>query len=449
MRFDRVVGLRQPCDGRSSRWLMKPIWIRPGEIYSGPLAYILRVLFQNRKTQVAFTQDISLAGLIFDHTSAASEPINLSFFQSLVTQQKYRHADYFDAEPTLYFPNTRQPDWLGTAFYLINACQEFVSASSPGSAVGDRYGRFPYEDSLQFKFGVVGKNLVQNCFDNFVAEHPTLGLSATVDRRTRVFLSHDIDTIYGSFLQDGLWALKRGRLDIVLKLVMNEILRRPHWKNMDFISQLHTDHGLKSTFFWLATERVGENGVKNADYALRKEPNILRPVASKGLHKSCDSSTFKEELAMLPFETTYNRYHFLKFDLPNAWNDLEDAGISLDASLGFADHYGFRNNYGLPFQPYNFATQEAYRFLEVPLNVMDGTFHKYMKVPVAETASMMIAFLEQHKANAIISILWHNTFFTRYKYGGYLNEYQKVLRYLIENQIPSITPEEMLTEFAL
>lgn len=428
---------------------MKRLFIRQDQIYTGPLTYILALLHQNKSWPLQWVHQKADADLIFDHEDALSLPINLPFFESLLQKKVFSHTSYFHGTPLLKFPGSDQPDWLGTAFYMVNACQEYQSGNSSATAQVpvDQYGRFPFEHSYQQKFGVITQNLVQTYLDSFCAAHFPASDNATKKRPTKVFLSHDIDTIHGSFLQDGKWALKKGRLDIVMKLVMNEILRKPHWRNIDKIAQLHSEHDLKSTFFWLATQQVGSNGVKNADYSTDQLKSLLRFTESNGLHKSCNGTNFREELQLLPFDTTLNRYHFLKFGLPASWKELEEAGVTLDASLGFAEHYGFRNSYGLPYQPYNFETGKAFNFVEVPLNVMDGTLQRYMQVPLKETASRIIGFLSEHPTDAVVSILWHNTFFTNYKYGGYLEEYKKVLLYLLEQDIQSITPQEILTEF--
>ncbi len=135
------------------------------------------------------------------------------------------------------------------------------------------------------------------------------------------------------------------------------------------------------------------------------------------------------------------------FNVPAAWDHLQESSIMLDASLGFAERFGFRNGYGLPFRPYNLKTDLQYDFIEVPLNVMDGTFYKYMNIPVDKTADLIINFLEKNKLNSIVSILWHNTFFTNYKYKGYLDEYKKILTYILESNLKSVSPQEIINEY--
>ncbi len=422
------------------------VFIRNHQIYSKPLEFILSILAKNKRFSITWEQEKPNAQIIFDHEDTRSVPINIDFYNSLLNKRIFNYESHFEKNPFLLFPNSNRPDWLGTAFYMINSFQEYVR--EPNDDILDQYGRFPYERSYQYKFDCIEKNLVQTYLDNFCNEYLLSTEAITVQKPTRVFLSHDVDTIYGSFLQDGLWALKHGKLDIILKLTMNELLRTPHWKNMDRIRKIHSEYDLKSTFFWLATKKVDKNKIKNADYSIGKLNRVLQFSTSNGLHKSSYHSTFEEELRSLPFRTELNRYHFLKFNLPSSWEAIESSGLKFDASLGYAERYGFRNSYGLPFSPYNISTGLSYDFTEVPLNVMDGTLHRYMKIPLNETANHVIDFLENNLTNSIISILWHNTYFTDYKYSGYLEEYKKILFYLSETKIKSITPEEIINEFS-
>ncbi|HMC98244.1 MAG TPA: hypothetical protein VKG92_11350, partial [Flavobacteriales bacterium] len=240
---------------------------------------------------------------------------------------------------------------------------------------------------------------------------------------------------------------KRGRVDVLARLVFNELVGRPDWRNFDRIQRLHDENDLVSTFFWLATRKRGKNGLRNADYDVDRLKKHIGSLVSNGLHKSGADLSIRAELGLLPFTTVLNRFHFLRFDLPRSWQELDAAGIKLDASLGFAEQIGFRNSYGLPFTPYDPVRQGPFGFVEVPLNIMDGTLHRYMGLSPHEAVNRTIDLLDRHRANAVISILWHNTSFTSYKYKGYLAVYKTVIAYLRENRIASISPEEMMEEY--
>jgi hypothetical protein len=421
------------------------VYIRNGELYSKPLEYILALLAKNKSCPISFINEKNTAQLIFDHNDPLSLPINIELFDSLLVKKIFHHEAYFKKEPLLSFADSNNPDWLGTAFYMINSFQEY--SVQHDLELPDNYGRFRFDRTYQHKFDCIEKNLVQQYLDNFCAEHlPDIERLAE-KKKTRIFISHDIDTIHGSMIEDGLWALKRGRLDIILKLIINEVLLKPDWKNIDKIVKINSTYDLVSTFFWLATKKTAQNGIKNADYKVEKVKNIIDISVNNGIHKSCYSSSFSEEMKMLPFTTDFNRYHYLRIHLPDSYKELDEAKILFDSSLGFAERFGFRNSYGLPFRPFDIEKQTAFNFVETPMNIMDGTLKRYMSIPLHQTAKRMIDFIENNLTDTIISIVWHNTYFTNYKYSGYLQEYKKVLLYLHEMKIKFITPQEIIDEY--
>lgn len=418
------------------------IYIRQGEVYSKPIEYLFNLLGKNKSKEFIFCKEKSDGEIIADHEHANSIPISAEFYKNVLIKRIFDWKFHFKIQPLIQSSDGRT-DHLATAFYMLNCFQEYNLTSDKS----DNIGRFKYVFSYQNKFGCVEENLVQKHFDSFCRETLPLAHLATKNKKTKVFLSHDIDTIYGSFIEDGFWAIKHGRLDIILKLISEAVMLKPGWINMDKIVKIHSEYELKSTFFWLVNKGKGVDNIKNADYSAKKIKHIISKIESNGLHKSCSKDSFNEELAKLPVPTKLNRYHFLRFQVPMAWNDIEKSDIKFDASLGFAERYGFRNNYGTPFRPYNINESKPYNFIEVPLNLMDGTFHRSMKIPKKKTAELIIQFFEKNKENCILSLLWHNTYFTNYKYNGYLDEYKKILSYFYEVKLPSITPKEILDEY--
>ena len=245
-------------------------------------------------------------------------------------------------------------------------------------------------------------------------------------------------------------------------MLFSEAIRRPAWFNIDDILKLHSAYDVRSTFFFLTEKgwflpENGQNteGVFHADYDVHKPriqqlfKNIRAQKSEIGLHKSAFiSSDFNAELKKLPIDKTRsNRYHFLKFQLPEAWQTMEKAGIQLDASLGFAEQFGFRNSYGLPFSPYNFETKQAMNLVVTPLNIMDGTMEYYMHMPTSEIAQTIISFLDNNRKDAILSLLWHNREFSPFRFEAYLGIYKQVLTYLHETKMPTVTASEIVEMF--
>jgi hypothetical protein len=335
-------------------------------------------------------------------------------------------------------------------FYLVNSINEYAKNIN----TCDNLGRFKFSESIIKESGIENNTVLQ-LMKSTINDHLILKQFFKINNHKSYFyLSHDIDSVYGSLTQDGLWAIKKGRMDVLMKLFFNLITSRPHWLNFDLIMNIESEYDFKSTFYWLVNKGKIDKRQTNADYSI-SSPAIINSINlvnnnkfENGLHKSISDETFKSEISKMPISVVGNRYHYLKFSLPDAYDKIEEAELSLDASLGFAEHYGFRNGYAYPFHPYNVAKNKPYSFLEVPLNIMDGTFQRYMQIPVEKTAEVIISFLEKHNENALLSILWHNTFFSNYKYNGYLNEYKKILSYLYESKFQNINQNEIIDKFS-
>lgn len=188
----------------------------------------------------------------------------------------------------------------------------------------------------------------------------------------------------------------------------------------------------------------------NADYNLKKEQQLLEKVYqsgnTNGLHKSCTSMSINDEITRGNLKTTYNRYHFLNFLSHKDWRKISDSKLNFDCSLGFAEHYGFRNSYGKSFQPFDIDNKKPFNFIEAPLNFMDGTFHRYMKLPVNSIGNAIIDFYEKNDENCDFSLLWHNTYFTDYKYSSFIKEYKKIASFIYENRIECVGPKELIAK---
>jgi len=335
-------------------------------------------------------------------------------------------------------------------FYLLNTLDEVNADASDF----DELGRFKYSASFQ-KQNNLAPNRVLHLILETCNKIPFLRTNFDYSPSpTRFFLSHDIDSLYGSTVQDGLWAIKHMRPDVLLTLFANLITQKPHWFNIDLIMDIESEYDFRSTFYWLVNKGRINSRQTNSDYSISspKLKACLKRVTDRGfengLHKSISNQNLEEEAALLPSKPIGNRFHYLKFTLPGAYQSLEASGFKLDASLGFAEQFGFRNAYSLPFSPYNFDTRTAHGFLEVPLTLMDGTFQRYLKLPVEKTADQVIAFFENNKQNALLSVLWHNTFFTSYKYKGYLQEYKKILAYLHASKLVCMNQNDILNYYS-
>lgn len=404
--------------------------------------YSWKLFSLNQNIECIDTDNRNEADFIISESADSDIKLAGDFYRQLLNGQ-FGFKNHF-REDCIIRTSDGNPDYLATAFYMVNSIQEYNSPDK------DEIGRFPFSASYQYRFENIQTNLVQQYFDKLKKEHPKLSLLKKTDRPTKIFLSHDLDSINGALLQDGMAALKRGNIPAIFRMMFNAVLLKPDWLNMDKIMQIESEYDAKSVFFWLVNKGKVNARMTNSDYAIHRSP-VRKMIASiekngweNGLHKSISTDSFQQEIQKLGVTVNGNRYHYLRFSLPAAYDEIEESGLKLDASLGFAENYGFRNSYGLPFKPFNLKERKEYSFVEVPLNVMDGTFQRYQKIPVDKTAESVIRFFEENNRNCILSVLWHNTFFTDYKYRGYLREYKKILAYCYDSKFSFINTNEII-----
>lgn len=351
-----------------------------------------------------------------------------------------------ELDDNCFFKNNKgKPDYLSTAFHMINSMQEHDNRDL------DDLNRFRFKNSYQCRFRNSKDNIVQNCFSEI---SKIAGITPRKEK-TKFFLSHDIDIVYGAILEDGFNVLKKGRIDIFFNMLFKLALGKPAWLNIDQIMKIESEYDCKSTFFWIVNQGKINNRERNADYSFQSEKiqtpfnEIEREGFGSGIHKSISSETFEQEFVKFKKQPFSNRYHYLKFNLPKAYHDIDDAGLKLDASLGFAEEIGFRNSYGLPFNPYNFKSKKAFSFVEVPLHVMDRTYFQYKKFSVEKAQNDIFDFFEKNRENSVISVLWHNNFFTNYKFKGYPELYKRILLYIRENDFGTISQEEIVKKYSI
>ncbi|MGV3631567.1 MAG: DUF7033 domain-containing protein [Bacteroidota bacterium] len=415
------------------------VFIKKDSSYYFPLKYVLKTIGKNQDISFYFVENKPDAEVVWDHTDEKSQFIHVEFYEKIksgdLNFKKILNEDQL-------VTSGMKTDYAATIFYMINCLQEHSNDQDNF----DDFGRFKYEKSYQFHFQSIEENLVQQSIDKLLQQ-----LKIKPQRKkSTFFISHDIDSIYGSFIQDGFWAVKHKKIGVLFKLIFLELIRKPEWRNIDKIIKLNTEYDIKSTFFWLVNKGMGKDNVENGDYKIQRETDLLELVKKEGftngLHKSSADMTLNQELNQLQFNMNINRYHFLKFNVQQDWPKISDSSIELDCSLGFAERYGYRNSFGGAFQPFNILESKPYDFVETPLNFMDGTFQKYMKADCATISKIIIDFYEKNQYNCIFSLLWHNTFFTNYKYGDYIDQYKKVLSYIHESGIQVLTPTDIINQ---
>ena len=313
-------------------------------------------------------------------------------------------------------------DILSPIFYLLSGKQEIDSKST------DQYGRFQYKDSLQHKFNFVEIPLVNYYFDILkTAIELAYNIKINLKHNFSTCLTHDIDEVESGWKHRIRLKLEQKQFIKAGVCFINHLVKPFFpWRNLEEIMVLETEKGIKSTFFILTkNSKVGE--IKNADYELtsnyikKQLLNMTNKGFEIGVHGSYKThlkpNDLTRDLALLPKEITGNRFHFLQWDMKKTPKVIEENKLKYDTTLGFQEQIGFRNGICNPFYLYNFETERAYEFLEIPLVVMDCTlaYGEYMNIsPKNSIESLKNLSEEVKKFGGVLTVNWHNTFLSNY-----------------------------------
>ncbi len=415
------------------------IYISPETALPELIKHTLNTIFFNKGLSCAYTISKDTAYLTVGY-EAANDFVVSDQFHQLLKQGVFNHQQQLNENGNIVnkFGST---DFISTISYLANSFQEYNNTDP------DQYGRFKYSNSLQYRLGSIENNTVQQIIDYLFTSHPKLRNLKTTIKKSRLFLTHDIDSVYGAVKEDGRYALEHILPFHIIRLLFNATLGTPDWLNMDKIMRIERQYGYKSVFYWLLVKNK-----QNSDYdfhsaKIQKEfARIKANGCENGIHKSMGSDTFADEIKTFGSLPQGNRFHFLKFNLPDGYKLIEDNGLLLDTTLGFSEAFGLRNSFGQPYIPFNLNENRPFRFVEVPQLMMDRTFYN-QQASVSSIKNKLFDFVEKNKYNCVFAINWHNNFFTELKYQGYLQLYREILAGFKDLGIEGITQSGIIDEY--
>lgn len=355
------------------------------------------------------------------------------------------------------------PDIISAAFYLLSGWQEYFSDER------DQHGRFPYTASIQHRHGFVAVPVVNYYFDilKTAVEHVT-GQPLHPRRWAKnapfaTFITHDVDELRSGWKAPAKAALKRGAWWQFGQLLWRHFTWPDAWDNLELVRQIVAGMGAKSTFFLLPEHRKAANGTPNADYRLSSIRDKVQAAvgdAEVGLHASIGCSTNKQLLmaedgllqSCLRNDQYGIRFHYLSWEPRLSIEVVEQSEVAYDSTLGFAEHYGFRNSYCLPFYPFDFTRGRACNFLEIPLNVMDVTLHhpNYLQLAPPEILPALLPmFQEIERFGGVCTLLWHNDHFDPANETTGPRQFAELMQYLRSRNSAFVNGQDILKELGV
>jgi hypothetical protein len=253
-------------------------------------------------------------------------------------------------------------DIFAAAFWLITRYEEYLPHKT------DQYNRFNYRSSLAYQYDFIQIPLINLWLTELKQRLLNKFPSLIFRERSYNFLSSiDVDNAYqykykgmvrtfAGFISDKSLFKIGQRFSIVFRN------KKDPFDCYDFLIEAHKQRELKAIFFFLLGD-YGDNDKNHSATNLHFQTMIkhIADYAMVGIHPSFGSNNnlhrLKVETGRLSNITHKNisksRQHFSVLKFPNTYNDLLQAGIVEDYSMGYTNFNGFRASYCFPFRWYN------------------------------------------------------------------------------------------------
>lgn len=266
-------------------------------------------------------------------------------------------------------------------------------------------------------------------------------------KKFAIYLSHDIDDIYISRKQviRSLFPYPFHRYKLGFKKFISSYYKKQKpYLNFKEIIKIEKKYNATSSFFFLASEKDIFGDKYKLDDIQNEISYILDQECEIGLHTGFFSynniDKIKQEKAKLEEITNKNvvgvRNHIFRFNIPNTWKLLAQAGFEYDSTFGYYDMIGFRNGICHPFKPYDLNENKIIDIIEIPPCIVDVSLFSYMKCNAAKSWIYIKNLIDAvEKLGGVLTILWHNwTFSYPVSYAGLFGKewtklYEKILEY--------------------
>jgi hypothetical protein len=343
------------------------------------------------------------------------EPLNLLFENTIATQQ----IDCFLHNSNKVFFKTSSGhfafDIFAASFYLLSRYEEYLPHNK------DKFGRYAHENSLAFKEDFIHLPLINIWVNDFIISlqqhYPALKPQLP---SFQFQPTYDIDIAF-SYQHKG-WIRNIGgfirqpsseRLKVLLGW------QQDPFDCFDWLQQLHETKKLSPIYFFLVAEKNGlyDKNILPTKPAMQA---LIKKHAAKytiGIHPSWRSGDEKglllKEKKMLEQITgqpvVASRQHFIRFNLPDGYQRLMEAGISADYSMGYGSINGFRASVASSFYWYNLQKEETTSLRIHPFCFMEAnSFYQQHFTPAQALEEMMHYYQVCKHANGTFISIWHN-----------------------------------------
>ncbi len=329
----------------------------------------------------------------------------------------------------IFFKNTGNTipfDLFGAAFWLLTRYEEYLPYKP------DKENRFHYRSCLAYQYEFLEVPLVNLWLFELKAILQTQYSELRFDIRSYEAISTiDIDNVYkykhkgfvrtlAGFISDKSWVKSKQRLRIILNQEQDP------FDCYDFLIESHKLSQSKAIYFLLLGD-YGPNDKNHSATDLRFQSLIkhLGDYSMMGIHPSYGSNNnlrqLKVEVARLGNIIhrliTKSRQHFSMLKFPQTYQNLLQAGLMSDYSMGYTNHNGFRASYCYPYKWYSLDIESVSSLTIHPFCISENCLlsnsareHKTFM----ELASPLVNEVKTY-GGELISIFHNDSFTTKMK----------------------------------
>jgi hypothetical protein len=336
-------------------------------------------------------------------------------------------------------------DIFAASFFLVARYEEYCEAEH------DDYGRFSSSSSIAVKNGFLERPVVDlwakelakallNKFPNLVFRRNEYRSILTIDTdQPFAYLGKNLFRSISSFF--GEKNRNRGTVGDHYRIITKEA--KDPFDVFDYVIENIEKNNIDTKFFFPVGNRSKYDN--NPSWRNEEYRRLIHKIAAKfqiGLHPSFvaggDGSLIETEAnrlrVILGKEIAFCRFHFIRLFTPNSYNNVINAGISQDYSMGYPDAPGFRAGIARPYFFYNVIDDRLTDLKIIPFQVMDVTLYDYKKLDPEDSKEIILRLInETRKVGGLFVSIWHNTSLLE---NEDWKKWREVFEFMIKNQCP-------------
>ncbi len=337
-------------------------------------------------------------------------------------------------------------DIPSAVFWLICRCEEYISENTPF----DLHKRYDYRNSWLYSRNLLDKPIVNIWIIEFVNKIRTYFPALIVELPKYKFISTiDVDNMYAckgkSILQNlvgGVKSFFHQRINLAWNRITYFFTNKDLYDTYDEILIIHNNYRIKPVFFILTSKHTlyDRNLLPQNPY-FKKTINILSENADFGIHfsyYSYEQNSYEWELNTLEnlskTKIIKNRFHYLRFRIPQYYQKIYECGILEDYSMLYAQIDGFRAGTCTPYYFFNLKSDEVTSLKIFSSPFMDKHLTKKWYNEKAYNIDKIFNYIQNiKKFGGTFVLLWHNeTLFEKENFKNTnLDIYKTIIEYAI------------------